>query len=510
MISAMPSVTRREVDIAGVDPSSPDSGGVALIRRRTTHTTHCWLLLVLVLAITLGGCTADNGALPTATPWPTPLVPRKATYTVQRGTVVDRLSLSGQVVPVVWEMLYFPVDGRLASLKVTTGTQVKQGDILAELEMQGLTEQLDQLQIGLEQAQDQFAQQQKTRNYALERARLQLRREEITLQKLERDAQDTRSMEAILAARQLEQARLNLKRAQDAYDQVSWQPGIGALPQAAALQSATLEYDIAKAQYALAVRDDTETQIALQQVQVELAQLSVKELEESIDPNLERNIAKAQLQIDSIERQMEERRLRALFDGQVIAVGLKLSAETSLSGSALSTAVTTRPEIGSAIPAFVPLVIVARMGGEVKPGDLEILIPADRDRAAELHADQMVTVTHPLYRSQPFEAQVLGVPVGAMGEGVEASSSQFVRVKLPPDAPAMAVGDHVTIEAVAAQHEGVLFLPPAAVRRYAGRTFVVVQEGEKQQTLDITVGLENQTQVEIVSGLTEGQVVLGL
>jgi hypothetical protein len=38
---------------------------------------------------------------------------------------------------------------------------------------------------------------------------------------------------------------------------------------------------------------------------------------------------------------------------------------------------------------------------------------------------------------------------------------------------------------------------------------VVVQEGQTQKRLDVKIGLQNENQIEIVSGVSEGQLVVG-
>jgi hypothetical protein len=58
-------------------------------------------------------------------------------------------------------------------------------------------------------------------------------------------------------------------------------------------------------------------------------------------------------------------------------------------------------------------------------------------------------------------------------------------------------------------HADTLVLPNAAVRRFAGRTFVVMEEEGRSRRVDITTGLENGDQVEVLAGLDEGDVVIG-
>jgi hypothetical protein len=45
-------------------------------------------------------------------------------------------------------------------------------------------------------------------------------------------------------------------------------------------------------------------------------------------------------------------------------------------------------------------------------------------------------------------------------------------------------------------------------RSYQGRQFVQIVNGETRREVDVQVGLVNQTEVEIVSGLSEGQQVV--
>ena len=59
------------------------------------------------------------------------------------------------------------------------------------------------------------------------------------------------------------------------------------------------------------------------------------------------------------------------------------------------------------------------------------------------------------------------------------------------------------------EKQDVLWLPPAAIRRFQGRNFVVVQDGVAQRRVDVRIGIESEERVEILEGLTEGQVVIG-
>jgi hypothetical protein len=65
--------------------------------------------------------------------------------------------------------------------------------------------------------------------------------------------------------------------------------------------------------------------------------------------------------------------------------------------------------------------------------------------------------------------------------------------------------------------EGVLWLPPEAIRSFEGRSFVVVREGGspdeakplRERRLPVRTGIESEERVEIVEGVEEGAVVVG-
>lgn len=454
------------------------------------------MLFALFISVLLAsGCGAPGRAAPTPTPWPTPIVSEKPTYTVQRGTVVQRFLLSGQVVPVVWAALYFTVDGKLTSLKVTDGTEVNQGDIMAELDTKALNDQLEEAQISLEQAHDQYKQQGSSQQYALQRAQDNLRLQQITMERLQRSAQQTVPVQQDQAQKELERARLSLQKAQTEYDKVSWRSDVGATPQAMALQQATLDYQIAEDRYKLQSVGDIDLQISAQEVQVHLAQLALQQVQEQTDPSLERNLAKAKLQVQAIQRQIDDRRLRAPYAGRVVAVGLNARGLQQGFGQ--------RPKVGDSIPGFAPLIILA------KPGQLEVDIPSEREHATELTVGQAVSITHSSARNRPFTGQVIAMPVQTLSTGDKPAQPQTVRIALPQNAPPMSIGDYVDVEVVNKVHTDAVFLPPAAVRTFMGRSFVVIREGGKERSVNVTLGLSNDLQVEILSGLHEGDVVVG-
>ncbi len=95
--------------------------------------------------------------------------------------------------------------------------------------------------------------------------------------------------------------------------------------------------------------------------------------------------------------------------------------------------------------------------------------------------------------------------------GTGSPEDHAVRVVLDPQPAAeeYSAGDTVSVRIELVNKPGVLWLPPDAIRQVGGRTFVIENTASGPKRIDIVVGLATRDMVEIVSGLVEGQVVVG-
>ena len=55
----------------------------------------------------------------------------------------------------------------------------------------------------------------------------------------------------------------------------------------------------------------------------------------------------------------------------------------------------------------------------------------------------------------------------------------------------------------------VLWLPPAAVRTFQNRTYVILQSPAGPRSVDVTLGLQTTDRDEIKTGLNEGDIAIG-
>ncbi|HHE72406.1 MAG TPA: efflux RND transporter periplasmic adaptor subunit, partial [Chloroflexi bacterium] len=117
------------------------------------------LVTLIGMMLSLGACASlpsaggTGGDEPTPTPIPTSIVPSNPTYVVQRGDVIRLLQFSGRVAPVREEELFFKTGGYVNEVYVGRNDEVKEGDLLAELEVTDLKNQITQKEAELQAVQ---------------------------------------------------------------------------------------------------------------------------------------------------------------------------------------------------------------------------------------------------------------------------------------------------------------------------------------------------------------------
>jgi multidrug efflux pump subunit AcrA (membrane-fusion protein) len=136
---------------------------------------------------------ADEAATPT--PSPTPVVPVKPTYKVQRGEIVDELTFSGRISPVVEEELFFRASGRVRAVFAKRNEMVKKDQVIAELEIDALERELNSSQLTLERAEVVLASAQRDFDTRVRLAQIELEKAQIRLDALQgQSAPDAQSV----------------------------------------------------------------------------------------------------------------------------------------------------------------------------------------------------------------------------------------------------------------------------------------------------------------------------
>jgi len=430
----------------------------------------------------------------TPTPVPTPIVPEKPRYVVERGTVLHSVEFLGRVAPVKEEELFFETNGFIKSVLAEEDDEVLEGDILAELEIEDLLNQLKQTQVQLETSQVRLEEAEKEAAFGLARAETNL---ELALMRLGQAGSSSTSGDADLrvAKANLESAEVRVRSAQADYDRNAWRRGFEASPEAAALHQATLDLQVAQANYDKVVqravdeaRQDNE-QSAILAKDVELAQLDLERAQAGVDPLLEKDVERAQLTVERLQAQVDTGRLTAPFDGVV-------------------TAVSAYP--GRAATAYKGLIVIADLA------ELEV----NAELAARLMQDMTEGMEATIVFSNIPGASLRGIvrempyPYGRGGSGMTLEEQdKATHISLDPrelEGLEVETGMLAKVTLVVEQKDDVLRLPKEAIRLFAGRRFVVIEgEGGVEQRSDVKLGLEGDDHVEIEQGVTEGLVVIG-
>lgn len=112
--------------------------------------------------------------------------------------------------------------------------------------------------------------------------------------------------------------------------------------------------------------------------------------------------------------------------------------------------------------------------------------------------------------SETFTGTIRQIPY-PYGTGPARDIDKFIYVEFdnPSDAEGWKINDRFDITVEISRVENILWLPPRAIREFSGRTFVMVEDGDKQVSIDIKLGLSNGEMTEILEGLEEGQIIIG-
>lgn len=436
----------------------------------------------LLAACSEGGSTAVSPQTPT--PYPTPIVPEKPVYTAQRGTVVDSLEFTGRVSPVLEQELFFKTDGFVASLSIARGDRVQAGDVLAELEINDLENQLAQKELALQTAETTLSKADQDRLDQLAEARINLEKIELQLEQGQASGNSAAVTGGQINLRRAEQrvvdAEYELQKSQDR----PWEPEALRKQYEAALQQAQDGLRVARAQYSDALVGSGSSRYTFQLLEkdLELAQLKVSRLDRGVDPLLALNVENAQLGIDDIQRRIADARLIAPFSGQVLSISI-------------------RP--GDNVQAFSTVLVLA------EPDSLEITAELGSEDLSQMSVNQPAIITLRNRPEESFSGFVRQLPY-PYGGGTVASDDGETAVRITFDQEInLELGELASVVIILQQKEDVLWLPPAALRSFQGRDFIVIQQETSQQRVDIRLGIQSEERVEILEGVEDGQIIIG-
>lgn len=444
------------------------------------------LLALICVLLLLSSCSQETAGEPgaTPTPLPTPVVPEKPEYTAQRGAVVKQLEFTGRVSPVTEQELFFRSDGFVADVFVSRSDAVQGGDVLAQLEISELQSQLENAQLQLESAELNLSKAEQDNIDQLAEAELQLETSQLKLEQ----AQAGRASSAVISAEvnlgRAEQREADAEREYNEALDRDWEPQDVVDRYYDEWIRAQEDLRVARAEYnqALGQSSSSSYDLRLLENEVALNELRVEQLQRGVDPQLEIDVERARLDVQEIERQIADAQLIAPFDGTILSIDIAA---------------------GDSAQAFDAVMVLA------EPDALEISADLGSEDLEQMSVGQLASIE---LRNRP-EAALTGsvrqLPAAYSGSTISSSEDDKVRIAIDQNTGPLEIGELATVVIVLEEKADVVWLPPAALRSFQGRDFVVVKDADGQRRIDVRLGIESADRVEIETGIDAGAVIVG-
>lgn len=139
----------------------------------------------------------------------------------------------------------------------------------------------------------------------------------------------------------------------------------------------------------------------------------------------------------------------------------------------------------------------------VDPSSLQI--ECTGDKVSDFHLNQEVTVT---IDKQTYAGKVVMTSADAPDIVME-SGKAFVRIEVTDPLPeGELLGKTAEVELIREKKEDVLTVPRNVVSMYSGESYVLVLEDGVKKERIIETGIKNVTEIEVVSGLEEGEEII--
>lgn len=402
--------------------------------------------------------------------------------TAGRKRLVASISASGSIEPVAKVSLSFSTPGTVSQIAVIEGQAVRKGDVLASLD----TAELELATMQAEQAfimqQVAYSQTVSPRQEDIDAAKAQLNSARASLDALLKP--DPRQVD--IARKQADVANESRYQVELRWNQVKDAP-VGGLPRDL-LQSqyaqAVLQAQIADLQYELAARGGAPAQVAAARAQVAQAQASLDRLlgDERSRQLAEAQLRQAELNLELARMRLERATLIAPFDGTVAEVNI---------------------DVGQTVGASpLPAMVLADLSAfHINVGVDEIDVgKLSEGLTAVLDVDALpgASITGVVDRIAPTARENAGVASYNVTVGID-----------PTDAPLRA-GMSAIVDIVTEVRENALVIPNRFIRidRNTGRAYVNVKRGEQIEEVEIITGLRNDSESEVLQGLSEGDSVV--
>ncbi|MEL6528019.1 MAG: HlyD family efflux transporter periplasmic adaptor subunit [Chloroflexota bacterium] len=191
------------------------------------------------------------------------------------------------------------------------------------------------------------------------------------------------------------------------------------------------------------------------------------------DPALVDSVAQAQLDVDNTTEQIEQSTLVSPIDGVVLEVMI---------------------QPGDNVSAYTGVITLAI------PQPLEAIANLAFNDTQLLQVGQIGICEEANNPDSRVQCVIRQLPLS--------SNDVDQTVRVAATLPDLQSGSLIDVTMTLSESLDTLWLPPAAINIFNNRTFVVILTDEGERVQDVTIGLETDERVEILSGVVEGDVVV--
>lgn len=220
--------------------------------------------------------------------------------------------------------------------------------------------------------------------------------------------------------------------------------------------------------------DNMENNVKLQQFSLQRAQINQERAEQGNDEYAKRlaaiDVQTEKIKLDAMQKQLSASRLTSPIDGTVVFVETLKEGDT--------------------IEAYKALVTVA------DPAKLQVVYQSSDASKVKSGMKAELTVA-----GEKCEGVVAQIPTTG-----KYKDSIIVNFSNSPKSAAL--GGSAELSIILETKKDTLVVPKAAVKSFMGSNTVEVLDGNKKISLDVEKGIETYSEVEILSGLKEGQKVI--
>ena len=451
------------------------------------------VIITLILAATIGISLAGYYyAAPMSEPPALTDDPSVEIVPVETKTLVDTVNAAGQIRPKAEVEMKFEIGGVIEEVLVKRGQPVEAGTVLARLAT-------DDLELAVQKADIDLAKQEAELEKLLEpemaakiaSARAKVESARLKLAELQDgpDPDEVTKAESDLALKQIE-----LKKAQWAYDQVAYRGDIGAMSESDELQSATLEYETAVADYNLAVKAATEAELAEARAtmvgnEAELAEVLQGPSAAEI-ASVKADVDKSRLALQEARDNLKEAVLVAPIDGIILSIDIEPGERV----------------LNEADDAVMVVADTSSYLLEVEIDEIDI---------GRIARSQDTTITLDAFPDETFTGQVVDIapsPTDNDSGGI-VTYEVVVEVAAADGQPSLLPGMTATAAIETRRLEDVMVIPNRAIQidRDASPSIIYVEKingDEDPMRVEIELGLRDGDMTEVVAGLEAGDEVI--